>query len=147
MATSYDYSISAADVAAEIPGVDDANIGASTEPISTTDLDNWINDGASKLNAVLDKSGITASASMDADAHDTLKAAVRAYAVHKAMLVLGETGSLLGETRDRWNTVYAEYSNRPQQLGDAYDDGLTVNIDSDDKSESWSFIDSEGSIW
>lgn len=130
MAASYIYSLVAADVAAEIPGVDDANIGASTEPVSTTDLTNWINDGAAKLNAVLDKSGITASASMDADTHQVCAAAVKAYAVMKALLVMDSTGAAYEAARDEWNGVFAEISNRPQQLGDEYSDGITTVLDS-----------------
>jgi hypothetical protein len=131
MAASYIYSLTAADVAAEIPGVDDANIGASTEPVSTTDLTNWINDGAARFNSALDKAGITASASMDADAHQMVAAGVKAYAAHKAMLILGmgDTASAVAAERE-WLAIYAEVSNRPQQLGDEYDDGLTTSIDS-----------------
>lgn len=147
MAATYDYNVTAADVAAEIPGVDDANIGANTEPLSTTDLTQWINEGAAKMNAVLDKSSISASDDLDDDAQEALVAAVKGYAVFRAVSVLGITGPVLDAARDAWNTAYSEYSNRPQQLGDAYTEGYTVNIDSDDKSESWSFIDSEGSIW
>lgn len=130
MAASYTYGLAAADVAAELAGVDDANIGANTEPVSTSDIDNWINDGSAKLNLVLDKSGITASASLDADTHQALAAAVKDYAVMRTMLVLGATGPAFELARDNWASVYAEYSNRPQQLGDAYEDGLSVAIDS-----------------
>lgn len=130
MAASYIYGLAASDIAAEIPGVDDSNIGASTEPVSTTDLTNWINDGAGRLNAVLDKSGITAGASMDADTHQMCTIAVKAYAIQKALLVMGETGPAYEAAREEWAAIYTEISNRPQQLGDAYDDGLTVAVDS-----------------
>ena len=90
MAASYIYGLTAADVAAEIHGVDDANIGASTEPVSTTNLTTWINDGAARFNTVLQKSGITPSASLDADAHQAIATGVKMYAVHKALLVLGK---------------------------------------------------------
>lgn len=130
MAASYIYSLTAANIAAEVPGIDDSNIGASTEPVSTTDLTNWINDGAAKLNTVLDKSGITASASMDADTHQVCAAAVKAYAVMKALLVIGDAGPAFEAARDDWTSVYTEISNRPQQLGDEYGDGITVAVDS-----------------
>jgi hypothetical protein len=145
--TSYDYSVTATLVAGELPGIDDANIGANTEPISTTNLTAWINEGAAIMNAIVLKSGITPSASMDADAHDTLFAAVKAYAIHKALLVLGISGPVLDAARDVWNTAKAHYSNRPQDLGDAYTDGSTVTIDTDTKADDWPFVNSEGNIW
>lgn len=147
MTTSYDYGLVAADVVAEVPGIDGGNIGASTEPVSTTDIGVWLNEGAARINALLDKSGITASASMDVDAHDSLAAAVKAYAVAKTLAVLGITGALYNDARDRWNTIWALYSNRPQDLGTAYDDGLTVNIDTDTKSDDWGFVNNERQNW
>ena len=147
MSASYTYSVSASDVAAELPGIDDANIGASTEPLSTTDLTAWISEGAAKMNAIAARSGIDTGVGMDADAHEAIAGAVKAYVVHKALAVLGVTGELLTGARDRWNTVYAEYSNRPQQLGSAYADALSTSVDTATTTDSWSFIDSEGSIW
>lgn len=147
MAASYVYGLTHADVVAELPGIDAQNIGAAGGKITTGDITQWINDAAAKFNAMLDKSGIEGSATMDADAHDAIAAAVKAWAVEKCLLVLGITGEPLTSARETWHVVYAEYSNRPQQLGDAYADGYTVNIDSDDNSEDWSFIDSEGSLW
>lgn len=147
MAASYTFGVVAADVAAELPGIDASQIGASTEPVSTTDLTTWINDGSAKLAALLASAGITASASMDADAHDTIAAAVREFAVYRALLVMGVGGDRLREAREAWQITWALYSNRPEQLGDAYTDGLTVTVDTDDTAEGWTFINSEGSVW
>lgn len=143
----YDYSVTAANVLAELPGIDPSNIGATGEPLNTTDVAQWIEDGAGHLNALLDRSGITPSASLDEDTHAKVKDAVKMYAVHKCLLVLGVTGALLDAARDRYNTAYAEISNRPQGLGAAYTDGLTTSIDTTTTTDGWSFIDSEGSIW
>lgn len=142
MAASYIYGLSASDVAGELPGIDSDNIGASTDKLTTTLLTGFINDGAAKLNTVLDKSGITASATMDADTHQVCAVAVKNYAIHKALLVLGITGDVYEAARDEWASTYTEYSNRPQQLGDAYSDGLTTAIDSLDSFNSSSRTDS-----
>ncbi len=141
------YGLTSTDVIAELPGVDPQNIGAATQPVSTGDVTQWINDGAAKFNAVLLKSGITPSASMDADALDAVARAVKAYAVWMTLTVMGRTGATVTNARDAWQTAFAQFSNRPQDLGDAYADGTVVNIDSDTNSEDWSFIDNEGSIW
>lgn len=130
MAASYIFGLTASDVAAELSGIDADNIGASTDKLTTTLITGFINDGAGKLNTVLDKSGITSGASMDADAHQVCALAVKSYAIHKSLLVLGITGPVMEAARDEWLAVYTEYSNRPQQLGDEYADGLTVAADS-----------------
>jgi hypothetical protein len=147
MAASYTWGVLAADVAAELHGIDDAAVGAATTPVSTTNLTTWINDGAGRFNAVLAKSGITPSASVDADAHQAIATGVKMYAAHKAMLVMGVMGPALDEAKMEWLAIYTEYSNRPQQLGNAYAGGLTTASDSDTKSEAWDFTNSEGSVW
>jgi len=145
--TVYVYGLTYTDVAAEIPLIDAGSIGAATEPISQADLTTWIEDGAGKLNAGIAKSGLTPSANMDADAHAALVEAVKGYAVHKALAVLGVTGTLYVDARQRWESVYKEYIDRPQNLGTEYTDAYTLELDSDTKAEDWDFIDSEGSQW
>jgi len=144
---SYTWGVVAADVAGELHGIDDAAIGAATSPVNTTNLTDWIDDGSARFNSVLAKSGITASASLDADAHQNIATGVKMYAAHKAMLVMGVMGPALDEAKAEWLTIYTEYSNRPQQLGTAYSDGLTTASDSDTKSDDWDFSNNEGSIW
>lgn len=147
MAASYTWGVVAADVAAELHGIDDSNVGAATSPVSTTNLTTWINDGAARFNTVFAKSGGTPSATVDADAHQAIATGVKMYAAHKAMIVMGVMGPALDEARNEWLAIYTEYSNRPQQLGGGYADRLTTASDSDAKSEAWDFADNEGSIW
>ena len=147
MAASYLWGVVAADVAGELHGIDDASIGAATTPVSTVHLTTWINDGASRFNTVARKSGITPGADVDADAHQAIATGVKMYAAHKAMLVMGVQGPALDEARNEWLAIYTEYSNRPQQLGTAYADGLTTASDSSTKADNWDFSDNEGSIW
>lgn len=146
MAASYTYGLSASDVTGELPG-NVASVGAATTPVNTSDITQWIDDASAKMNAMLDKSGIEAGASMDADALSACATAVKSYAIWKTLSVMGVTGPLLDNARRVWTETFAEFSNRPQSLGDAYDDGLTVNIDTDDTSEDWDFINSESSLW
>ena len=129
MAASYIYGLAASDVAGELAGIDDAAIGASTTPVNTTNLTTWINDGAARFNAALAKSGIDVGASMDADAHQAIATGVKAYAVHKALLVIGHMGPALDAAEREWLSIFHEYSNQPQQLGDAYVVGLTTATD------------------
>ena len=147
MAASYTWGVLAADVAGELVGIDDSAIGVATTPVATGNLTQWIDDGSAKFNAVLKKAGITPSASLDADAHSAVAAAVKMYAAHKAMLVMGVQSQALDEAKMEWLSVYTEYSNRPQQLGDAYVGGVTVASDTDTKADEWSFTNSEGNLW
>lgn len=128
MAASYLYSLTSSDVIAQL-GIDGQNIGAATQPVSTADLTTWLNDGAGRFNSVLAKSGITADANLDADAHQMIASGIKAYAVHKALLVMGHTGPMLDAAEREWLAIYAEISNAPQQLGAAYDGGLTTASD------------------
>ena len=130
MAASYIFGLAASDVAGELPGIDADNVDASSDKLTTTLITSFINDGAGKLNVVLDKSGIESGSGMDADTHQVCAVAVKNYAIHKSLLVLGITGPVYEAARDEWASVYTEYSNRPQQLGDEYADGLTVAVDS-----------------
>lgn len=155
----YVYSLTYADVLAEVPMIDSSSISASTEPVSTTNVTQYIEDGAGKLNSMLEARGITASASLDETDHAALVEALKAYAVCKTLLILGATGTVYDQTWERWRTVYAEYSNRPQNLGSSavalsttVVDGITtengIATHDDHGTEDWSFISLNGrSSW
>lgn len=148
MSASYTYSLTYSDVIAELPGIDGSNIGAATEPVGTGDITQWINDASAKFNAVLLKSGITPSASLDADAHDAVAAGIKAWAVEKCLRVISPTNTAAIEAaKDTWQTAFAQFSNAPQDLGDAYTNFLTCEIDSNDTGDTWSFVDNEGTNW
>ena len=147
----YTYSLTSGDIVSELPGVSSENISATTEPLSTTDLTQFIEDGAGKLNSVLIARGITPAADMDETDHAALSAAVKAYAVAKAMRTMCATGDLYQQMQDIWNSAYAEYSNRPQNLGGSFASLTTVETDSVTVesgtathtslgTEDWSFI-------
>ena len=84
------------------------------------DLEKWIEDGAGQLNAMLERSGITPSIEMGANAHQKMEIAVRSYAVFKSLAVLNVRGPVFDQTRRVWEQVYAELSNRPQMLGTSF---------------------------
>lgn len=126
----YVYSLASSDIVAELPGVSSENISATSQPLNTGDLTQFIEDGAGKLNSVLIARGITPSASMDETDHAALVEAVKSYAVAKALNVLGALGPMYEQAQERWQSVYAEYSNRPQNLGGSFASLTTVETDS-----------------
>ena len=138
----YVYSLTYADVIGEIPGLDASNIGAATEPLNQSNINQWLEDGAAEVNRQLAKSGITADASLDATTHASCASAVRAYAVTKSLAVLGVTGEVYQQAREIWEQRFTEISNRPQGLGATYTERLTTNIDTqttDIGANPWSF--------
>lgn len=146
----YVYSLTYVDVVAELPGIDAGSVTATTEPLSTAVINQYIEDGAGKLNAMLIARGVTPSASMDETDHAALVEAVKAYATAKCLYALAATGELYAQAWERWNSVYAEYSNRPQQLGGTFATMTTTTIDGitddygtakhdDYGTEEWSF--------
>ena len=155
----YVYSLTYTDVIGEVPMIDGGSITATTEPVSTTNITQWIEDGAGKLNAMLIARGITPAATMDETDHSALVEAVKAYGVAKTLLVLGSAGPIYDQAWERWQQVYAEYSNRPQQLGSSAVALTTTTIDAvtvdsgvathaDLGTENWSFVGMNGdSSW
>ena len=138
----YTYGITYEDLIYGIPGVDTAQIGPHTQPVSTQHLVSWAEDAASLLNGALAKSGIVASSTMDATAHARCKAAVKDYVVAQVMVTLAIEGPIYDQARTKWNQAYAELSNRPQQLGTAYADTTPSNVDTQTATygaNNWSF--------
>jgi len=140
----YTYGLTYSDVIDEIPGIDASEISATTGRITTTALAQWIEDGASQLNAMLERSGVTPSISMGDNSHQKIATAVRSYAAFKSLAVLNVRGPSYDQCRRIWEQVYAELSNRPQMVGEAFSSGgLRTNIltaPDEHGVTDWSFI-------
>ena len=151
----YIYSLTSSDVIAEVPMIDPGSISATTDPINTTIINQWLEDGAGKLNSMLIARGIVPAASMDETDHAALVEALKNYAVSKCLAVLGATGAIYDQAWNKWQGVYSEYSNRPQQLGSSAVALTTTEVDAvttsagtashpDLGTEEWSFISLNG---
>lgn len=125
----YVYGLTSSDITAVLPNTDVGNIDTTSKPVTTTDITQFIEDGAAKLNsAVLDRSGITPSASLDEDTHAALLALVRTYAVAKTLEMFGQ-GAAYERAWQFWLDGYSEYLSRPQNLGADYPASPSVDID------------------
>ncbi len=138
----YTYGLTAQDVISELPGVDSSEITATSVPVTTLDVENFISDGASRLNTVLDKYNIVPASNMDVETHGNLRASVKWFAVAAVAFNMG-----LEETYDRanlrWEKAYQEWSNRPEQLGATYvDTSSAPSVDDVDQQgpEDYNFI-------
>ena len=117
----------------DVPGHDTSTITSSTEPLTTTNLTQAIEDGASQINTLLDRSGITpqtVAAGMDEDTHGLCVVAVKAYAQAEALKIIGDTGPRYEAAFSQFQGIYSIISSRPQNLGDEYVDALTCEVDS-----------------
>lgn len=142
----YTYGITYEDLVYSIPGVDTSEISAHSR-VTTQNLIDWAEDAASQINGALAKSGITADANMDATAHRRCKSAIGDYVAMMALGTLGVEGPMYDQVRTRWNVAIAEIGNRPQQLGTAYADRSTSNIDTITATHGtnpWSFVGNGG---
>jgi hypothetical protein len=142
----YTYGITYEDLVYSIPGVDTSEISALSR-VTTQNLIDWAEDASSQINGALAKSGITADANMDATAHRRCKSAVVDYVAMMALGTLGVEGPMYDQVRARWNVSISEFGNRPQQLGTAYTDRSTSNIDTITTTHGtnpWSFVGNGG---
>ncbi len=139
----YKYGLEAADIAAEIPGLDASSITATTRPLSTQKLETWISDGASQLNALLDRHTIDPTADLDDNTHALVKEAVKAFAVAKALLVMNKGGEVYRAAWERWRTVFESYQNVPTNLGKEKRTRTRVRADTDGGTDEddWNFVD------
>jgi predicted metal-dependent phosphotriesterase family hydrolase len=91
-----------------------------------------IEDGASQVNTLLDRSGITpqtVAAGMDEDTHGMCVIAVKAFAQAEALKILGDTGPNYEAAWKQWTAMYATISSNPENLGDEFAAGTTVAVD------------------
>ena len=137
MAT-YVYGLTYTDV--QVPGVDASQISA-TSRVKTADVANFITSGAAQINAAMRAAGITASADMDADAHAAASNAVVSFAIWKIAYIMGQT-TVSDEARRTWEKELGRVANAPRILGDAYTDGIVLEVDSIDTQvgDDWDFV-------
>ena len=136
----YVYGLTYADVVYEIPGVDLSSVGANTRPISIGSLNQWIEDGASQMNTLLARSGVTADANLDATVHARIAMGVRAYATHKSLAVIGAVGPVYDQCKSTWDSVYTEMSNRPSGVTGGAGKTYVNTTPTDYGTNPWSFL-------
>jgi hypothetical protein len=111
---STSLGITAADVIRHLP-IDASQISATTHPLSTSDIDVFIQDGTSEIAGIVGKDGLEAS-SLDGDALVQVKAAVKAYAVAESLDAIGVRGQDYAKWRKKWESFRDRYGDRPALL-------------------------------
>lgn len=109
-----DFGVTSGDVIAHLP-IDASNISATTVPLSTTDIDAYIDDASAKMAGVLQGAGLSA-ASLDDDATAQIASAVKWYAVAECYGALGHSKKASDDARQRWVEVYTTYKANPRAI-------------------------------
>jgi hypothetical protein len=104
-------SVTAADVIRHLP-IDASQITATTVPLSTVDIDVFIQDGTSEIMGIVGKDGVEL-ADLTGDALVQVQAAVKAYAVAESLDAIGVRGSEYDKWRRKWEDIRDRYADRP----------------------------------
>ena len=115
MATT-DFGVTTAEVLAKAP-VDSSQISATSVPVSTSDVEDFVDDADSQMAGLLNAAGIS-SGSLTDDAKRQIQEAIKAYAVAELLDAMGALGRDYDKYRDKWSETYQRYANRPQMLNE-----------------------------
>lgn len=139
MATT-DFGVVVADVLRKLP-IDGNQISATSEPISTGDIEEFIAEGSSKMAGVLSKGGRSLD-ELDDDSKKQMGTAVEAYAVAESFDALGITGRDYQHYHRKWASEYDRY-NRDPNLLTKQRSRMVSNIDTSSCKPKAEFIDTD----
>jgi hypothetical protein len=123
------YSVTAAMVLARLP-VDASTIDANTEPLSTTIIDGYIEDGAAQLSGILSNLGITSVE--DDDLKAQVQAAIIDFAVWKSLEKLPNASqAAISFANGVWLEHLKRYANRGTYLKGQAANKTLSNLPSD----------------
>jgi hypothetical protein len=109
-----DLQVTVDDVLAELP-LDTSQVTSSSEPVSTGDIENWIQDGTSELANTLKRSGVVVD-QLDGDSLQQLQKAVESYAVAQALDATGFLSERMEKYRRKWRELRDRYAANPQSV-------------------------------
>ena len=112
----YTYNLQPQDVLERMPRASALYISATSIPLSLQHLEDFIQQGSARVNAALEQRGIIAAADMNEADHARLSALVIDYAIAEALFTLEGGTSTHDEAQQKFNSGFAEITNRPQQL-------------------------------
>jgi hypothetical protein len=138
---AYSTSVTASEVLGEAPF--NANqVDATSEPVSTADLTEWIGEAEGILSAICDAHGITLD---DTSAVKVADRGVKAFTLAQALRALGMQAQA-EPYWDEWLAMKDIVEKNTATLGEDYDaaTGLPTNVDtSDPKTRRWAAWDTD----
>lgn len=131
------YSVTTTDVLNDVGGVDTSVIGASSTPVTTSMIEEWIDRGAGQLNMILESKGISPSG-LDDNGNELMRAGVIAYAKAKVLEKFNRDASRAWE---QFGSVRKTLREQEEDLGDNLDDGDIVlsNVESHEDGKEFTF--------
>lgn len=130
---SYDFGLVAADISGKL-GIDVDSIGASTEPLSSSDVSDALAAGCSEAMNAAYARGIVPDGDLltsDPDSHDKLKRLAMSRAVADLALAHGRMPEVYSTWWDRYWALKRELAAHPGELGTAAVgmSGITTKMD------------------
>lgn len=113
--TSFDFEVTINSVLDRLP-IDSSQITATTEPISTVRIEDWIEEATGEVGAMLTSHGFYPD-DLDSDVLAIAKRAVRAYASAEGLKAFGMIGDQYSEYLGEYERIYAKFSHSPEALG------------------------------
>lgn len=123
----HDYNVTASDVLDKIP-LDTSMIDGSSEPVSTTTIDGYIDEAASELSGLLRRADVDGT-KLEAEAEKHIQTAILNYAAAETLSKLGHTGRDYTQKRARYEDVKQTLKGSAKQLDTERGGGVksTVN--------------------
>jgi hypothetical protein len=110
MMAIFDYNVTVDDVKEDLP-FDPRRIpaGPVQGSLDDTDIEGYIDEGASELSGVLESSGVQGSDLSD-EALQQIQIGVKHYAIRETLQSMGHTGDSYEQARDRYQEIYDRYA-------------------------------------
>lgn len=133
------FGVTAADVLERVP-FDTTQVSATSRPISTGDIETYIQDGSSSFVAVLTRAGLDPD-SLNDDTMRQVRDAVEAYAVAECLDVIGISSQTMRNARQKYDDLLERYSSKPSMLSTTNKNRVRTNISTASTKRSAEFID------
>lgn len=132
------HNVTADDVLDGLP-LASGQVTASSDGLSTTQIDRWIKRAAGRFNAILEGRSINPEKLDDyPNFRETIRAGIIAYAQARALEVRQYDGDRVQSREDEYNEIKSDVRSRARDLGQSIDGSSEVrsNVDtSDDKDD------------
>ena len=107
-----DYGVTSAQVVEHLP-FDSSQISPTSKPLSTADIDNYfIPEANATITGMLDNAGI-AQTTLDDASKQQMQRAIINYCVMRSLLKIVQTGPLLDQAREQWDSALKWFGDRP----------------------------------
>jgi DNA repair ATPase RecN len=122
------YGVTASDVKERAP-VDTRPIpgSATAGRLDDTDIEGWIDEGASEMSGIIEQSRLDASDLAD-EARQQVATAVEHYAAAELLSAIGHTGSSYDSIRERYEEIRDRLESDPNRL-DRQQSRVRSNVD------------------